>query len=771
VTDAAPGGRVRILHLEDDDMDAELIEATLSAGLDCQVRRVVTRAEFMEALEAGGFDVILADYALPAFSGPAALTAVRARWPELPFIFLSGTLGDERAVDTLKAGATDYVLKDHLSRLVTVVRRALDEAAERSARRNAEQALASSQRFLQRVIDATPHVVFVFDMSARRIPFVNRQVASMLGYTPEEVQALGSDLLPHLTHPEDAARIEALIASLAAVRDDEATEFELRVKSSSGTWRSLQFRVVVFSRDGAGAVAQTVGVAEDVTDRRRGEERLREQAALLDLTHEAIFVQDMEYRVRYWNRGAERLYAWPAGEAVGQDVTHLLNVGSRRDLFEARSVVLQDGVWTGILQQRTRDGRDLVVQSSWTLVRAEAGAPRSILVVNTDVTEMRKLEAKFLRSQRMESIGTLAGGIAHDLNNVLSPILMAVGLLRKQVDDARGRRILETLDTSAQRGADMIRQILTFARGAEGERVPLQPAHLIREMQKIAEETFPKSISVRADVADGLWTVSGQATPLQQVLMNLCVNARDAMPQGGSLSLAAENVTLDERAARSNPKARAGPYVLIKVADTGSGIPPDVMDRIFDPFFSTKGLGHGTGLGLSTTLSIVESHGGFIDVYTEVGRGTAFNVYLPALPAGAERRPAAAEPALPTGSGELVLVVDDEPSILEITRETLQDHGYRVLTAPNGRAALVAYERHHREIRLVLTDMSMPMMDGPTTIKALLALDPDIRIVACSGLRSDPGAEQVKGLKVRAFLTKPYTASTLLGTVQKVLAN
>ena len=770
MTTTAPVRRVRILHLEDDDMDAELIEATLGAGLDCEVRRVVGRAEYMAALEEDGFDVILADYALPAFSGPAALAAARARRPELPFIFLSGTLGDERAVDTLKAGATDYVLKDHLSRLVPVVRRALDEAAERAARRQAEQALASSQRFLQRVIDATPHVVFVFDQGARRVLYVNRQVTTMLGYTPEELEAMGSDMLANLTHPDDAGRVEARRAQLAADRDDQVTEYELRVKTAGGSWRSLQFRDIVFSRDTQGSATQVLGVVEDVTDRRQGEERLREQAALLDLTHEAVFVQDMEYHVRYWNRGAEKLYSWPAEEAMGQDVTHLLDVGNRGDLFEARSVVLQDGVWTGILQQRTRDGRDLVVQSSWTLVRHESGTPRSILVVNTDVTEMRKLEAKFLRAQRMESIGTLAGGIAHDLNNVLSPILMAVGLLRRQINDARGRRILETLDTSAQRGADMIRQILTFARGAEGERVPLQPAHLIREMQKIAEETFPKSLTVRADLGEGLWVVSGQATPLQQVLMNLCVNARDAMPQGGTLSLSAENVSLDERAARSNPKARPGPYVLIKVSDTGTGIPPEIMDRMFDPFFTTKGLGHGTGLGLSTALSIVESHGGFVDVYSEVDKGTAFNVFLPALPAGSAERAAAAPETAPPGSGELVLVVDDEPSILEITRETLEDNGYRVLTAPNGRAALAAYERHRSEVRVVLTDMSMPLMDGPTTMKALLALDPDVRIIACSGLRSGPGSEQVKGLKVKAFLTKPYTASMLLATLQKVLA-
>jgi CheY-like chemotaxis protein len=290
-------------------------------------------------------------------------------------------------------------------------------------------------------------------------------------------------------------------------------------------------------------------------------------------------------------------------------------------------------------------------------------------------------------------------------------------------------------------------------------------------MQKIAEETFPKAITVHAELGEGLWMVSGQATPLQQVLMNLCVNARDAMPQGGALSLAAENVDLDEGGSRRNPKAHPGRYLLLKVADTGSGIPPEVMDRIFDPFFSTKGVGHGTGLGLSTALSIVESHGGFIDVSTEVGRGTLFSVYLPALPAGAAPRTAATTPAVPSGSGELVIVVDDEPSILEITRETLEDNGYRVLTAPNGQEAIAAYERHRGEVGVVLTDVSMPLMDGATTIKTLLALDPDVKIVACSGLRSDPASEQVKGLKVKAFLTKPFTASTLLGTVQKVLAD
>ena len=387
--------------------------------------------------------------------------------------------------------------------------------------------------------------------------------------------------------------------------------------------------------DERGAMAGYRGSDRDITARMETEEKLREQAMLLENAVEATLLTDVEGRVRFWNRGAADLYEWTAHEAMGRDIAELFP-GSPEKTYEARKRVLQGGSWTGIIHQRSRSGRDIVVQSRWSPVRGDDGRVRSILILNSDVTEAQRLEARLLRSQRMEGIGTLAGGIAHDLNNVLAPILMAIEVLGRKVTDPHGQRMLSILDTSARRGADLVKQVLTFARGASGPAGLLDPAHIIREMERMARETFPKSIEVRAEVPRDLWQVLGQATPLQQVLMNLCVNARDAMPAGGTLTLRAWNAPAAgaEAGDASEPK----PHVVVEVADTGTGIAPEVVDRIFDPFFTTKAMGEGTGLGLSTTAAIVKSHEGFIDVETTPGRGTAFKVFLPAHAAAAARR-------------------------------------------------------------------------------------------------------------------------------------
>jgi CheY-like chemotaxis protein len=374
-----------------------------------------------------------------------------------------------------------------------------------------------------------------------------------------------------------------------------------------------------------------------------------------------------------------------------------------------------------------------------------------------------------MRAQRMESIGTLAGGIAHDLNNILAPILLSIDFLKTVSDHPQAKKILETIDVSARRGADIVRQVLSFARGLEGKRIEVQPKHLLKDLQNIIKDTFPKDIELQFSISSDTWTILGDPTQVHQILLNLCVNARDAMPSGGTLAIGVENCVFDEHYAAMNIEAKAGRYVKISVADSGTGIPRDLLNKIFEPFFTTKELNKGTGLGLSTVMAIVKSHNGFVNVYSEPGKGTTFRVYLPAMESSAEARKQQLEKAsLPRGNGETVLVIDDEDSILTITSQTLEAFGYRVLTATNGADGVAVYVQHQNDIAIVLTDMMMPIMDGAATIQALVRIDPDVKIIAASGLHTNGGGTNMSSL-IKHFLTKPYTAEALLTSMRAIL--
>jgi PAS domain S-box-containing protein len=387
-----------------------------------------------------------------------------------------------------------------------------------------------------------------------------------------------------------------------------------------------------------------------------------------------------------------------------------------------------------------------------------------------DLTERKKLEKQFLRAQRMESIGTLAGGIAHDLNNILSPIMMSIGVLQLTSTDPDAKRMLETIEVSARRGSDIVRQVLSFARGIEGERVEVQPQYLLKDLEKIIKDTFPKNIQLHFSVTGETHTILGDPTQVQQILLNLCVNARDAMPDGGTLSVTMEDCVLDEQYVAKNIQAQAGRFVKITVTDTGTGVPLDLQDKIFEPFFTTKELTQGTGLGLSTVMAIVKSHRGIINLYSEPGKGTTFRVYLPAMESVSETwREKSNATELPRGNGETILVVDDEASILAVTRQTLQAFGYHVLAAAEGADALAIYAQHRNEIAIVLTDIMMPVMDGAALIRVLRRINPEVKIIATSGLNANGSVVKAPGLNVKHFLTKPYMAGTLLSTVQEVL--
>jgi PAS domain S-box-containing protein len=595
------------------------------------------------------------------------------------------------------------------------------------------------------------------------IKYVNDKFCEISKYSREELLGQDHRIINSAYHSKEFIR-----NLWTTIAKGKVWKGELRNRAKDGSIYWVDTTIVPFLNE-TGKPYQYVAIRSDITERKRAEEQLHEQATLLDNARDAILVRDLDDKILFWNKGAERIYGWRAAEVVGASIRELIYKADSPRYDRAKQSLLADGEWEGELPHVTKDGREITVESRWTLVRDEGGRPKSVLVINTDITEKKRIESQFLRAQRMESIGTLASGIAHDFNNLLAPIMMSVRLLQNRFTDDESQRLLHLLQASAERGAGLVKQVLSFARGVEGERITLQPRHLIREIVKILRDTLPKSIAVDFSAADDLCVVAGDATQLHQVLMNFFVNARDAMPGGGKLTIRAENIHLDDNYARMNIEARPGRYVCITIADTGLGIQPQVIDKIFEPFFTTKEQGKGTGLGLSTALGIVKGHGGFINVYSEPGRGTQFTIYLPAAPLDTFSQRDGSTVELPVGNGELILVVDDETAILEITKVTLEMHGYRALAAADGTEAVALYAQHKDEVKVVLTDMMMPYMDGPATIRALQKLNPTVKIIASSGLTESARAAEASADGAIRFLSKPYTAEKLLETVAQVL--
>jgi len=517
----------------------------------------------------------------------------------------------------------------------------------------------------------------------------------------------------------------------------------------------------------------------DVTDEEQAreksaadEKRIVAQAALLDVARDAIVVRGLDHTIRYWNRAASELYGWSSDDVIGSSIRELVYLDV--EAFDtAQAATMRDGAWNGETEQVTRSGERIIVDCSWTLVNDDDGNPDSIFAVNTDITARRSQEERVLRAQRMESLGTLAGGVAHDLNNVLTPILMSVQMLALGENDPGRSELLAVMEASVKRGAEMIRQVLSFARGVEGRRIEVDLGKLLVELEAECNEALADNVDFTLKADDKLWRTNGDPTQLLQVLINLVYNARDAMPDGGGLVVSARNVTIDQSFSSLTHLASPGDYILITVEDTGTGMTPDVMDKIFEPFFTTKDLGQGTGLGLATSAAILRSHEGFIQVYSEPGKGTRFSIHLPAStePDGESEIDHSADVTeeLPRGNGQLVLVVDDEAAIRQITRTALEAFGYVTVVASNGNEAIEFCDASPGSVDLVITDMMMPLLDGAALASRLHSAHPAMPIVAMSGLNTNGGIVRAADSGVHNFLAKPFTTGELLRVVRSAL--
>ncbi len=747
---------LNILILEDIPIDAEMIDRELrNANIEHNTRRVASKNKFLKELETSSPDVVLADYSLPQFSGLEALKIVREKGTKIPFILVTGMKNEEIAVECLKEGADDYILKSSLRRLPGAIQNALEKRRAEWENERLEEELERSQKQILTIFNSITDAFFAVSKSWD-VMYLNPRSDVFLAKVNKQREDLwGKNWWNEFPAPSDSVAYKALHRAMS---EHKSAEFE-EYYSALDSW--LQVRAYP-AEDGLAIYMQ------DVSERKWAEEKIREQANLLDIAQDAIIVRDLDDSIIYWNNSAERIYGWKRDEAIAKNASQLLHTEweiIKRALLDVK----EKGSWFGELSQITKTQKNVVVESRWSLVRDEYGRPKSILTINTDITDKKSMEQQFLRAQRLESVGTLASGLLHDLNNILTPIILAVPFMKEKLTDETSQDILRTLESSAKRGEGVVRQLMSFVRGVQGERVTLQLKHLLWELLNFVTETFPPMIKVKKHCPKGIWHVVGDATQLYQVLLNLAINARDAMPNGGTLAIDLHNVKLDEQEASLHLGASPGSYVIVSVKDTGSGIPIEMINRIFDPFFTTKEPGKGTGLGLSSALSIVKSHGGFIDVHSEVGKGSEFKVFLPAQEEQADVQ-VAKDSKVPMGYGETILVVDDEKSLQDLLKATLESRNFKVMSAYDGNEAISIYTENQSKIDVVLLDMLMPKMNGLEAIPALRKINPQIKIIGMSGsMLENMTSEMNAMMQELPFLQKPFNSDDVVILVNNVI--
>ncbi|MCC5833116.1 MAG: PAS domain S-box protein [Opitutales bacterium] len=593
-----------------------------------------------------------------------------------------------------------------------------------------------------------------------------------------EIHGVGPDFQPDLETliefyvPEQREKVRRVFTAVGQTGRGFEEEFQMRRPDGALIW----VRVIADAvKNDDGEVIRINGAIQDITRQRLERVQLKLLAEALNSAADPVMMTNVNGEIIWINLAFTELTGYPEAESLGRTPIELLDAGEHDEAFHQAvwDHIRAGQIWQGEFINRRKDGSLYPEFNTITPIRDEDGVIRHFFAIKRDLTADKRREEFELRAQRMQSIGTLAGGIAHDLNNLMAPIMMGTGLLKELNPNPQAAQILSEIERNIRRSSDLVKQVLTFARGTSGARNKVSLHILVQDLRLIIASTFPKDIEFVVEGLEDIPEITGDATQIHQVLINLCVNARDAMRQGGELTIRFSLRSVDALYVAGNPEAKEGEYVRIDVCDTGEGMSKAVKARVFEPFYTTKAFGEGTGLGLSTAIGIVRSHDGFITVYSEPGKGSEFQVYFP-LFAGPDDvtedvGASVSEESVVRGSGQCILVVDDEEGILNTTAMTLEAFGYKVITAADGIEALAVYAKSMGSIDLVITDLMMPNMDGPTLIAAIQRIDPELPIIAASGLEANGRYLKATQLGIRNFVSKPCSTQELLSVVARVL--
>jgi len=760
---------VRILMVEDVVDDAALLERELRrAGISGATRRVDSERAFREALQTFAPDIILTDHSLPTFGAADALRIALLEAPDTPVIVVTGSLDEETAAEYIKAGAADYVVKHHLERVGPAVVRALDLRRARTEQARAEEARRQGEERFRALIQHGADAVALVAPDGTLL-FASHSIERLLGFAPAEL--VGHPGFERV-HPDDAPRLHAVLRAIIASPGTPAS-LELRWRHKDGSWRHID--AVAVDRLAEPAVGAIVVNFRDVSERRTAEAALRESEeryrTLVEGVRDIIFALSPEGTIASLNPAFETITGLRREEWVGQPFERLVHPEDLPLALELLGRVVRGEVRPASqFRVRTAKGDYRVGEFSAT-PQLHEGRLVGILGIGRDVTERVQLEQQLRQAQKMEAVGRLAGGIAHDFNNILTAITGYADLLLEDLGATDPRRQdADEIHKAADRAAGLTRQLLAFSRQQVLQPTVLEVNKLVSDLEKMLRRLLGEDVELGTRLAPTTGRVKADPGQLEQVIMNLAVNARDAMPNGGKLTLETGNVDLDEAYAADHYPARAGPFVLLAVSDTGIGMSEETQAHMFEPFFTTKEKGKGTGLGLATVYGIIKQSGGFIWVYSEVGHGTTFKLYLPRVEELAERasQPAQA-PARAARGTETVLVVEDEAPVRSVARQVLERHGYTVLEAPSAEAALDIATRYSGTIHLLLTDVVMPGLNGRELASRLATMRPDARVIFMSGYTDDAVTRHGVLEPGSAYVQKPFTPDAIARKVRELL--